>query len=587
MRAVKHPRDRSGEGGRYETLVKIAAGGMGSVYVARARGALGFEQLVAIKHPHEHLLETRGFKKALLAEASVASKIRHANVVAIRDVDIDGDVISLVMDYVEGSSLSDLTAESPRLPIGTSMRIVLDACAGLHAAHEVLGEDGLPLGLVHRDVSPQNILVGTDGVARITDFGIAKCVSETRDQTTQGILKGKLSYMAPDQMDGSIVDRRADIFAIGVVMWELLTGDRLFKGGNDAETVGRILSMKVEAPSALNRDVPAALDAIVLRAIEKKREDRFATAEELGAAIENISTADVLATHRQVAAWVRDRVGPLLAERNAAIRNARAGEPAVDLSHAASSPTDTHSGVQVNDALPRPSPISTTEPAAPPAPPLGPIPVTPFEIATTIPRPVGPTGTLPTNRFPAELRVPTPAPDDMLSTEGGTAILPARANVAAPAAKADAKKELRNDAGRDDDDAVPMNRPAVRWRFVVMAATFATTIGIGAAIYSRSHDAAPEGDKRGAVAEPAGSASPSASPGASPGASASPSAGASASPTPSPSPSPSARPSASAVSSVVPAAKGARPPRGGGAGGGRDVSPSVSGRIKAPPNPYQ
>ena len=302
---------------------------MATVFLGSLEGALGFRQLVAIKRPHPHLLEDPGFRDALLREARLAAGIHHANVVDVRDVEIVGDAVQLVMDYIEGASLGDLVrtcaSEGRELPPGVAVRVVLDACAGLHAAHELTGDTGRTLGLVHRDVSPQNVLVGVDGVARVTDFGIAKCIETSDPGTSRESLKGKVGYMAPEYVRGEAVDRRADVFAIGVVLWEALCGKRLFRGDNDGETLGRVLEAKAPPVSGCDASL-APLDAIVARALARDRGDRFATAEELAGAIEKeASQHGLVATHADVGRFVRSIVGERLEERRRAAREVPAG----------------------------------------------------------------------------------------------------------------------------------------------------------------------------------------------------------------------------------------------------------------------
>lgn len=314
---------------RYVPLVKIASGGMATVFVGALRGPLGFSQLVAIKRPHEHLLEDPSFRRSLLDEARLAARIRHAHVVDVRDVEVVGDSVQLVMDYVEGASLGQLIAAAGRagrrLPPGVVSRIVLDACAGLSAVHDLTDDGGAPLGLVHRDVSPHNILVGLDGLARITDFGIAMAEHAAHTPTTTGLLKGKLGYMAPEYIRGGRPDRRADLFALGVVAWEALAGRRLFKGANEGDTFDRVL--REEAPP-VGREAPdtgGALDEIVARALSKDPDERLGTAEELGAALEDAAgRAGLLATHGEVAREVRAAVGELLEQRRREVRERQA-----------------------------------------------------------------------------------------------------------------------------------------------------------------------------------------------------------------------------------------------------------------------
>jgi serine/threonine protein kinase len=316
---------------RHEPVLKIASGGMATVFLGSLQGELGFRQLVAIKRPHPHLTDDVGFRDAWLREARLAAGIHHANVVDVRDIEVVGDAIQLVMDYIEGASLGELVSARARaggkVPAGVAVRVALDACAGLHAAHEACDEDGHPLDLVHRDVSPQNILVGLDGVARVTDFGIAKCAGSAEQATSQGMLKGKAGYMAPEYVRGEPVDRRADVFALGVVLWEALAGKRLFRGDNDSDTLARVLLANAPAISEADPSL-APLDAIVARALARERDGRVATAEELARDLEQAaSSAGLVATHADVGRFVREQVGENLAERRRALRDAPRSVP--------------------------------------------------------------------------------------------------------------------------------------------------------------------------------------------------------------------------------------------------------------------
>lgn len=289
--------------GRYETLRRIASGGMASVYLGRAVGPAGFERLVAIKVMHEHILGDPEFSGMFLDEARLAAKIRHPNVVPTLDVAEDGRFI--VMEFVEGASLRDILREHAEagkgpLPIEVSLRIIVDALAGMHAAHELKDRDGTPLRLVHRDISPHNILVGVDGIARITDFGIA--LAEARlTSTKSGQLKGKLPYMAPEQLENDSVDRRVDVYAAGCVLWEMLAGRRLFAAKNEGALALMIMQGPDERPSALNPKVPAAIDAACMQAIAAV-DERFRTAEAFSDALEAAAqeSAVVLARPRDM-----------------------------------------------------------------------------------------------------------------------------------------------------------------------------------------------------------------------------------------------------------------------------------------------
>jgi serine/threonine-protein kinase len=231
-------------GGAYEPLFELATGGMATVMVARQVGAASFERLVVIKRVHPHLCREGEFVTMFVDEAKIASSIHHANVVSVIDVAHRDAELLLVLDYVEGLSLAELvkaaSEASVRIPPAVASRIVSDMLSGLEAAHAATDLAGRPLDVVHRDVSPQNVLVGTDGSSRVIDFGIAKAATRLT-ATTSGVVKGKLSYMAPEQIKQLPLDRRADIFSAGVVLHELLAGARLFKAGHDGDAVLMVL----------------------------------------------------------------------------------------------------------------------------------------------------------------------------------------------------------------------------------------------------------------------------------------------------------------------------------------------------------
>ena len=319
---------------RYDTILKLASGGMATVWIGTVRGALGFRQLVAIKKPHPHLLGDERFRSEIVAEARLASMIHHANVVDVRDVEIDGDSISLVMDYIEGASLGELiiaaAATGKPLPARVAVRIAVDTLAGLHAAHELVDERDRPVGLVHRDVSPQNILVGVDGIARVADFGVAKFARKNMASTSDGSLKGKLAYMAPEYLRGEAIDRRFDVFALGVVLWEALTGERCFRRTNEAETLQALLSHEPAPISQMAPELGTALDGILACALAKARDDRFQNAAAMAAALESTAgAAQLIAGHVEVAATVKALAGRAIDERRALVRAKLANEPSV------------------------------------------------------------------------------------------------------------------------------------------------------------------------------------------------------------------------------------------------------------------
>ena len=270
--------------GRYAIYGKIASGGMASVHFGRLLGGAGFSRTVAIKRLHPHLAEDPEFLSTMIDEARLAARIHHPNVVPTLDVvAADGELL-LVMEYVRGESLARLVRiEGMRgrlVPPSITSAVVIGALHGLHAAHEATDDHGAALGMVHRDVSPQNILVGVDGMSRVIDFGVAKAAG--RLQTTrEGTIKGKIAYMAPEQLSGHHVTRAADVYAMGAVLWEALTGKRLFQADSDAALVTRVLAGANEPPSAYAHGVPPHLDAIVMRALSRDPAARFRTARDM------------------------------------------------------------------------------------------------------------------------------------------------------------------------------------------------------------------------------------------------------------------------------------------------------------------
>ena len=316
--------------GQYEIIAEIARGGMGVVYLARRASEAGFARLFAVKVLYPHLAKELTFIDMLHDEARIAARVHHPHVVPIVDLGDAEGTHYVVMEYVDGCALSSLLARnresrSPEL-IGA---IMIDALEGLHGAHTLLDDEGQPLHLVHRDVTPQNILVGADGASRITDFGIAK--AEARVTTTRpGTWKGKFSYMAPEQLtdDGESVDLRADIFSAGAVLWSALTGLRLFRAESDGATLNNVLHKEIQAPSSVGLCPPQALDEVCLKALRRDREQRFQSALEMAEALR--AALPRVGTPADVAAWVNDSFESELALRRAAVRSA-ASKPRASL----------------------------------------------------------------------------------------------------------------------------------------------------------------------------------------------------------------------------------------------------------------
>ncbi|HVY25794.1 MAG TPA: serine/threonine-protein kinase [Polyangiaceae bacterium] len=278
--------------GRYALYAEIASGGMASVHFARLLGPGGFSRIVAAKRLLPRIARNRAFTSMLLDEARLAARIRHPNVLSTLDVISTDCELVVVMEYLHGEALSRLAQVASDLgePISPQVAtgIVIDALHGLHAAHDATDESGRPLGVVHRDISPQNLLVGVDGVTRISDFGIAKAAGRSYE-TRDGTIKGKLAYMAPEQIEGSELTRATDVFAISVVLWELLAGRRLFAGNSDGEVVYRVLSCEIPTLSSLVPELPAQYDRILRRGLSRDPALRFGSAREMALELEAFS----------------------------------------------------------------------------------------------------------------------------------------------------------------------------------------------------------------------------------------------------------------------------------------------------------
>jgi serine/threonine protein kinase len=309
--------------GRYMIHETIAAGGMATVHFGRLVGPVGFTRTVAIKRLHPQFAQDPEFVAMFIDEARLAARIRHPNVVQTIDVVASGSEVFLVMDYVQGEPLSRLrrfaTERERGIPLRVVTSILCGVLHGLHAAHEAKSDQGKSLDIVHRDVSPQNILVGTDGIPRVLDFGVAKALGRAHI-TRDGQLKGKLTYMAPEQLEGNVT-RRTDVFAASIVLWETLTGQRLFSGQDEGEVIGKIVGKAMQAPSKLIQAKDRGpidqagldrLDAVTLRGLARRPEDRFETAREMALALE---ACFGVASPTEVGQWVDETASGVLDER--------------------------------------------------------------------------------------------------------------------------------------------------------------------------------------------------------------------------------------------------------------------------------
>jgi eukaryotic-like serine/threonine-protein kinase len=310
--------------GRFLILDEIASGGMATVHLAHAADAplgSGPPRFVAAKRMHAHYARDPDFVSMFTDEATLCTHIRHDNVVATIEVTQGAEELVLVLELVEGESLSKLVrtvaARKARIPQPIASAIVIDMLRGLHAAHEAKNAEGEPLMIVHRDVSPHNVLVGTDGVTRVLDFGVAKARGRVQ-QTQKGQLKGKLAYMSPEQARGRMVDRRSDVFSAGIVLWELLTGQRMLDGDNEAALLVALLSEKPALPSSKDPAL-ARFDALVGKALEVEPNDRYLTALEMAIAVEGVIPS---ATRAEVATWLKGEAAAALVRREEMIARA-------------------------------------------------------------------------------------------------------------------------------------------------------------------------------------------------------------------------------------------------------------------------
>jgi serine/threonine-protein kinase len=303
----------------------MGEGGMARVWAARHRGA---GVIFALKMLMPHLAENAAFRDMFFDEARIASRIRHDNVARTFElVELDG-ILTLVMEWVDGSSLVRMLRPGPdnrenlprvALPLRHAVKIVAETCAGLHAAHDLVGDDGRPLSVVHRDVSPHNVLLTVDGRVKVTDFGVAKALGKSH-MTIAGQVKGKLAYMSPEQLVGGGVDRRSDVFALGSVLYEITTGQKPFQGEHDPQVMAAIIMGNCLPPGEVMRGYPKALERIVGRAMATEPDARYATALQLRQALEGwLASSGPPVGGSQIALLLQERCGPELEARLATL----------------------------------------------------------------------------------------------------------------------------------------------------------------------------------------------------------------------------------------------------------------------------
>jgi len=278
--------------GPYELIARLAQGGMAELYLARSTGAGGFEKVVVLKRILPVYESDPDFVRMFLAEARLAATLDHPNLVNVRDVSSDGERPFLTMDYIHGRSLLELARHHGRakdpIPLEVVVGLVIAVCRGLHHAHQRADFQGAPLGIVHRDITPTNIMLTYEGLVKVIDFGIARAAKRT-SMTAVGQRKGKVAYMSPEQCAAEDLDARSDVFSIGIVLYELATMSRLFRGDDDLIVVNQIINASVQPPRERNPALPQALDDIILKALARDRNDRWASAVALARALETLA----------------------------------------------------------------------------------------------------------------------------------------------------------------------------------------------------------------------------------------------------------------------------------------------------------
>ncbi|MFU8805067.1 MAG: serine/threonine protein kinase, partial [Bradymonadaceae bacterium] len=309
--------------GRYELLTRLATGGMAELFLARERGIAGLERLVVIKRILPHLADQPSFVDMFLREARIVARLSHPNVVQIFDLGHESESYHIAMEYIHGSTVRELqllTADQGvTIPHNVSVSIIEQSCRGLHAAHELRDLDGKVLGLVHRDVSPHNLMCTPEGHVKLLDFGVAKA-TEGVEATYSGNLKGKFAYLSPEQCLHEPLDRRSDVFALGICLWELCTGHRLFKRRTELEMMQAVIGGDIPLPTKIDRTLPPPIERVILKALAIKRDERYGSAEEMRQDLVPAAEQSGLSVGEdQLGRFVESIAGERLAERKATL----------------------------------------------------------------------------------------------------------------------------------------------------------------------------------------------------------------------------------------------------------------------------
>ncbi|MFT5354331.1 MAG: serine/threonine protein kinase [Polyangiales bacterium] len=314
--------------GRYRLLGEIARGGMATVHFARLAAAHGFEKWVAVKLMHEHMSQDENFVGMFHDEARIVSQLNHPNICQVMDFGDDDGRLYLVMEYLHGETLSSVVRSAwrggNRLPLWFCARIIADAARGLHAAHELKDRDGKTVGLVHRDVSPQNIMVLYDGVGKLMDFGVVRAEGRLTE-TAAGTLKGKFAYMAPEELRGGESDKRADIWALGVMLWEITCGQRLFRAKGEGQTAVLVLQSDIPDPRSLIEGFPDSLADIIMGCLQRDQDNRIGTARDVAVGLERyLLEAGTIAAPEDVSEVLEQQFPGRAAERRAELQQRQA-----------------------------------------------------------------------------------------------------------------------------------------------------------------------------------------------------------------------------------------------------------------------
>jgi serine/threonine-protein kinase len=456
--------------GRYRVVDEIGVGGMASVHLARMDGPGGFQKWVAIKRIHPHLVEDETFVNMFLDEARVAARISHPNVATVFELGKHEDTYWIAMEYLHGEPLREVMRRTEEMgqpmPPEIACRAIADAAEGLHSAHELLGRNGEKLQLVHRDVTPHNLFVTYDGTTKVVDFGIAKFSSRMAN-TRAGTLKGKLAYMSPEQVAGEPIDRRTDVFALGVVLWELTTGQRLFRMENDLDTLAKVQECIVPRPSTIVRGYPIDLEKIVMKALAKNKNERYRTAREFSRALQSLlMRRGLFIASDEVAAYMASIFADRIQKREAHLRWAAEVTQTIDIDKmkGMASPWQTDDGsiltynseVQASQpGVPRPvprpaagAPLDASHPgsAGLPTPLAVPAAAKAIDLGATL-RLGGPAAQAPSRApAPAPSRAPAPAP------RPAKVAPPADSHSEDPPTLARPKGSFQSDPGPDEFD---------------------------------------------------------------------------------------------------------------------------------------